>query len=142
MGHEGLVLRAYDDRTGRVVHPGQTVQGWITIGYGRNLVGRGITIRESEYLLANDLAEVERELDRLIPSWRRWSEPRQWAIFELGYNLGVARFVAEWPNTIELLRAGRFAQVAGVLSGSKWRRQVGDGRALPIIRAMDKGTWA
>ena len=36
-------LRVYDDATGRVVQPGQSVQGWLTIGYGRNLVGRGIT---------------------------------------------------------------------------------------------------
>lgn len=141
MRHEGLVLAAYDDKTGRVIQPGTTVGGWVTIGYGRNLVGRGITLLEAEHLLGNDLAAVELELDRLLPQWRTWSEPRQWALFELCYNLGAARFVREWPNTVAHLRAGRFLEVAGVLERSKWRAQVGDGRAALIIQAMKRGTW-
>jgi lysozyme len=141
MKHEGLMLAAYDDATGRVVQPGHMVKGWITVGYGRNLIGRGITLPEAEYLLANDLSEVEAELNRRLPEWRRWAEPRQWAIFELGFNLGVARFIAEWPTTVAHLRAGRFDRVAGILSGSKWRSQVGDSRALPIIRAFHRGVW-
>lgn len=136
------MLAAYDDQTGRVVQPGGMVKGWITIGYGRNLVGRGITLTEAEYLLENDLTEVERELDRHLPEWKGWAEPRQWALVELGFNLGTARFAAGWPNTIAHLRAGRFSSAASLLSGSKWRHQVGDSRALPIIRAIHRGTWA
>lgn len=141
MQHEGLVLKAYDDKTGRVVHPGTTVGGWVTIGYGRNLVGRGITTAEAEYLLQNDIEAVERELNAQLPEWRTWSAPRQWAIAELGYNMGVARFIAGWPNTVAQLRAGQFEAVAATLAASKWRRDVGDGRALPVIRAMHRGTW-
>jgi lysozyme len=140
-GHEGLVLRAYDDATGRVVHPGTAVGGWVSIGYGRNLVGRGITKPEAEHLLDNDFAIVEADLDQHFPAWRTWSEPRQWAVFELGYNMGVGRFAATWPNTAAALRAGQFEAVAATLAGSKWRRQVGDGRALAVIRAMHGGTW-
>ena len=73
LGHEGEVLRAYDDATGRVVNPGDTVKGWLTIGVGRNLVGRGITQAESRYLLANDIAAVDAELDAQLPLWRSWS---------------------------------------------------------------------
>jgi lysozyme len=142
MGHEGLVLKAYDDATGRVIHPGTAVKGWATIGYGRNLVGRGITLAEAEILLDNDLRVVETELNRHFPSWRTWPEARQWAVFELGYNLGVARFVANWPNTVAAIHAGNWQQVAATLSGSKWRQQVGDGRALPIIRAIHRGSFA
>ena len=140
-GHEGLVLRAYDDATGRVVHPGTAVGGWVTIGYGRNLVGRGITKPEAEHLFDNDLAVVEAELDVHFPAWRTWSEPRQWAIAEVGYNLGVARFADTWPNTARALRLHSFREAAAAFADSRWRRQVGDGRALPIIRAFDRGTW-
>lgn len=140
-GHEGLMLKVYDDATGKVVNPGGTVRGWLSIGYGRNLVGRGITLNEAEVLLANDFSAVEAELDARFPAWREWAEPRQWAIFELGYNLGVARFATEWPNTAAQLRAGGFEAVASTLAASKWRSQVGDGRAVPIIRAMQRGTW-
>lgn len=142
MKHEGLVLAAYDDATGRTIAPGTTVKGWVTIGYGRNLIGRGITTQEAEYLLSNDLNAIEAELGLSLPAWRSWAQPRQWALLELGFNLGVARFIAGWPNTIGHLRAGRFAQAANLLAGSKWRAQVGDGRALPIIRAIHRGDWA
>jgi lysozyme len=141
-GHEGLMLKVYDDATGRTANPGTLVKGWLTIGFGRNLVGRGITRAEAGYLLDNDLAAVELELDQHFPVWRQWAEPRQWAIFELGYNLGVYRLAREWPTTADHLRSMRFESVAAILSGSKWRSQVGDGRALPIIRAMHKGAWA
>jgi GH24 family phage-related lysozyme (muramidase) len=141
MGHEGLVLRAYDDATGRVIQPHTTVKGFVSIGYGRNLIGRGITQPEADHLLSNDMHVVEQELDHYFPRWRTWSEPRQWAIFELGYNMGVARFNSAWPNTAIAIRAERFTEVAAVLSGSLWRRQVGDSRALPIIRAIHRGAW-
>lgn len=141
MQHEGLVLKAYDDRTGRVIHPGTTVAGWVTIGFGRNLVGRGISQAESEYLLQNDITAVGRELDELLPEWRAWAEPRQWAIAELGYNLGVSRFLRLFPHTSADLRAGRFTQAAERLMVAKWRRDVGDGRAFPIITALLRGTW-
>lgn len=142
MGHEGLMLRVYDDATGKVIQPGQTVRGWLTIGYGRNLVGRGITRAEADYLLDNDLTVNEAELDRVLPAWRTWSEARQWAIFELTFNMGASRFVGGWPNTVADMLAGRWSAVAGTLSGSKWRSQVGDSRALPIIRAIDRGDFA
>lgn len=142
MQHEGLVLKVYDDKTGGVIHPGTKVQGWATIGYGRNLVGRGITGSEAEYLLQNDIEAVERELDVLLPEWSSWSTARKWAIAELTFNMGVARFLLLFPNTTDDLRAGRFNEAAERLARAKWRRDVGDGRALPIIRAIRHGSFA
>lgn len=140
-GHEGLMLRVYDDATGRVVQPQTLVRGWLTIGYGRNLVGRGITRTEADYLLDNDFVANEAELDQLLPSWRGWPEARQWAVFELTFNLGASRFVGGWPNTVAAMLAGRWSDVASILSTSRWRHQVGDSRALPIIRAIYRGDW-
>lgn len=141
MQHEGLVLKAYDDSTGRVVHPGTTVGGWVTVGYGRNLVGRGITTAEAEFLLSNDISVVERALHELLPEWSTWSAPRQWAIAEITYNLGVERFLRLFPHTAADLRASRFGEAADRLLVAKWRKDVGDGRALPIIRALKTGAW-
>lgn len=142
LGHEGEVLRAYDDATGRVVNPGDTVKGYVTIGVGRNLVGRGITQAESRYLLGNDMAVVESELDAQLPVWRSWSAGRQLAIMELTFNMGVARFIAGWPNTVTAMREGRWADVARGLLGSKWRKQVGEVRAQHIIRLIVTGVIA
>jgi len=140
-GHEGLVLKAYDDDDGKVVNPGKTVRGWVTIGYGRNLIGRGITQAEADYLLTNDMDAVERELDQRMAYWRQWSPARQFAIAEITFNMGVAPFVAGWPNTVAHLKAGLFSSAAARLSASKWRKQVGDGRAVPLIRMIQFGEF-
>ena len=56
---EGLRLKVYDDATGKPVKAGDTLIGHPTIGYGRNLAGRGIDKDEAEALLAADLAVIE-----------------------------------------------------------------------------------
>ena len=142
IGHEGLVTKAYDDATGRVIQPGTTVRGWVTVGYGRNLIGKGLTVRESDYLLANDIADVERELDQHLAEWRTWALARQLAIANITYNLGVVPFVTKWPNTVADLRAARFTQAGARLRQSLWRKQVGDGRAVPLIRMIETGVLA
>lgn len=140
-GHEGLMLKVYDDATGKVVNPGTLVKGWLTIGYGRNLVGRGITKDEAEHLLSNDIDVVERELQENFPEVLTWTDARKFAFAEITYNLGVARFIRLFPNTTADLRAGAFARAGGRLRVSKWRKDVGDGRALPLIRILETGAW-
>lgn len=139
--HEGLRLQAYDDATGKPATAGSRIQGNVTVGYGRNLIGRGLTLPEANHLLDNDVDEVVSELDKRMPYWRTWTEPRQWGIAELGFNLGVSNFVMTWPTTVSMLKAGLFEQAAGNLERSLWRRQVGERRALPIIRAIRTGSW-
>jgi lysozyme len=67
---ESLRLRAYDDATGKDVPPGSRAKGILTIGYGHTgpdvFVGQIITPLQAEALLATDLAEVERGVNRLV----------------------------------------------------------------------------
>lgn len=140
--HEGLVLKAYDDANGKVVDPGTLVKGYVTIGMGRNLVGKGITLQESNYLLANDIADVTSGLDKVATGWwRRMEEPRQLALMELCYNMGPERFFRLFPNTVSDIRDGNYAQAGQRLRVSKWRKQVGDSRAMKIIRLLETGAW-
>lgn len=139
LGHEGEVLRAYDDATGKVVDKGTTVQGYVTVGVGRNLVGRGITQVESRYLLGNDIDAVERELDERFPVWRSFSAGRRLALMELCFNMGTVRFLGGWPNAVSDMIAGRWQDVAKRLAASLWRKQVGETRAQHIIRLILSG---
>jgi len=43
--------------------------GKLTIGYGRNLENRGITIEEAEYLIRNDISDLEKRLKEKIDFW-------------------------------------------------------------------------
>lgn len=138
LGSEGLVLRAYDDATGRVIAPGTTVRGFVTVGIGRNLIGRGITRDEAFYLCANDQAAVLVELDRLIPWWRELVEARQLVLADMAYNMGAERFVRGWPHFLAAVKAGDWKEAARLMRESRWAAQVGD-RDVILTRLMLEG---
>src|SRR5690349_6871212 len=78
--HEGLRLSGYTDS-----------RGFLTIGVGRNIDGRGGGITEAEafYLLDNDVERVCAELDRELPFWRTLDEVRQRVLCDMSFNLGT-----------------------------------------------------
>jgi len=78
MDHEGYGPKVYEDTV-----------GILTIGYGRNLEGKGITEAEAEYLLVNDIREVENELRERLPFFENLSSIRQEILISMGYNLGI-----------------------------------------------------
>lgn len=68
--HEGCVLRAYDDlNPGRVLSPGDTIAGTLTIGYGHTgsdvTIGMTITDQQAKDLLAQDLKHSENAVNAL-----------------------------------------------------------------------------
>ena len=128
-GDEGEVLRVYDDATGRPIGPGSVVQGNPSIGVGRNLSARGLTREESEYLLANDVAQCEADLAPTLPWVATLSPARQTVIYSLYFNTGLGnapRFEAKWPNFLAQMKAGQFDAAASNLETSQpWAKEVG-----------------
>jgi lysozyme len=128
-GDEGEVLRVYDDKTGRPIGPGSQVLGNPTIGVGRNLSGRGLTPAESEYLLANDIAQCERDLSAALPWVTTLTPGRQTVIYSLYFNVGLgnpARYLAKWPNFLKQMEQGAWEAAATNLETSHpWAAEVG-----------------
>lgn len=128
-GDEGIVLKVYDDATGRPIGPGTHVVGNPSIGVGRNLSGRGVSAQESETLLTNDLGDCERELAPTMPWVATLSPGRQTAIYSLYFNLGLgnpARFEAKWPKFLQQMQTGEWEAAASNLETSQpWATQVG-----------------
>lgn len=141
-GHEGEVLRVYDDATGRTLNKGDTIKGYATIGVGRNLMGRGISQRESRFMLENDIDEVEKELDRHLPVWRTFAPGRQLAVLELAFNMGAVNFVFGWPNTVRAMKAEQWQLVEKAIAESKWRKDVGETRSANVRRLILTGRIA
>ena len=56
---EGLRLKVYDDASGKPVTAGSVLAGHPSIGYGRNLAGKGISESEADAMLAEDLVDAE-----------------------------------------------------------------------------------
>jgi lysozyme len=117
--------------------PYRCTAGKLTIGIGRNLDDRGISVTEAEFLCRNDVADVMADLDRELPWWRTLDEVRQRVIANMAFNLGIKGLLG-FKNTLELVRCGKYLDAAQHMMSSKWAKQVGP-RALRLSTLMRDG---
>lgn len=108
-----------------------------TIGIGRNLDDRGVTIEEALYLLDNDILLTERELDINLPWWRAMTEPRQRVLANMCFNLGVKRLLL-FRRTLEAMERGDYKTAANEMLTSSWAHQVG-ARSKRLSETMRSG---
>jgi len=111
---EGLRLRPY-----------KCTAGYLTIGYGRNLEGNGITREEADAMLNHDIGVVSKDLDKNIPWWRQMPEPAQRGLINMAFNLGWPRLKL-FANMLAALKSGNYFEAAQHALDSKWSFQVGD----------------
>lgn len=126
---EDLKLHAYPDS-----------EGFWTIGVGRLIDkrrGGKITKEEAFYLAGHDIDDVEADLDRALPWWRKMSERRQRALANMCFNLGLPRLL-EFKKALVHLEAGRYHEAAVEMLDSKWSKQVGE-RAQRLAAMIREG---
>lgn len=111
--HEGYRSYPYFDSTNH-----------LTIGYGRNLVSRGIRQSEAELMLSNDITQVVEQLSKHIPRWKELSAQRKEVLISMCFNMGIVKLL-EFEKMIEAIRDDNPAEVAVQMLDSKWARQVG-----------------
>ena len=121
--HEGVRLFPYEDTVGK-----------ITIGVGRNLDDRGLSVDEVNFLLDNDISLCESELDSLHPEWRTLTEPRRHVLIDMMFNLGRSRLL-NFRKFWAALKAGDYGVAADEMLDSKWAEQVGE-RAQTLAKMM------
>lgn len=128
--HEGLVLKPYRD----------TVGVW-TIGYGhtKNVTKetKPITQREAEDLLLRDIAGAIADVVRIFPTFNQLDYTRKTVLANMAFNLGAVK-LAEFKNTLELIRLGRYQEAAIAMLQSRWAKQV-KGRATELADRMNTG---
>ena len=123
---EGVKLKPYLDSVGK-----------LTIGIGRNIDDRGITIEDAEYLCGNDIDICVQELDRELPWWRGLTETRQRALVNMCFNLGMPK-LSTFVRTLNALEDGRWNDAADAALDSRWAAQVGT-RAVRIATIFRTG---
>ena len=147
IAHEGLRLAVYKDSL-----------GIDTIGIGRNLVGRGITDEELDwmdipnmdaiyehgiteadamYLAKNDIAIVEDELCRAHECVADLDAVRQLVVMDMAFNMGVPR-LCKFKKMWAAIHEGDFATASVEMLDSRWAKQV-KGRAIKLSEAMKSG---
>jgi lysozyme len=126
---EGFKRHAYQDHL-----------GYWTIGVGRLIDARrggGLSDEEIRYLLKNDIARIEKDLDEKLPWWRELSERRQRALANLAFQLGTGGLL-EFSNMLDALEDGDHAKAAEEALDSKWAVQTPQ-RAQRIATMIREG---
>lgn len=110
--HEGLRLWPYKDS-----------RGILTIGYGRNLEGVGISIEEAEYMRDNDIFRTVRLMDaHLKIDWRNQPYPVIRALFNMCYQMGAGK-VNKFVGMLGAMKDGDYERAADEALDSAWARQ-------------------
>lgn len=126
--HEGEVLTAY-----------KCPAGFITVGVGRNLEGKGITRPESRMLLINDVAECETDMRTFFgKSWEYFSDNRKIALIDLRFNLGPSRFRG-FRKMIAAIHRSDWEDAGKEAMDSLWARQVQKDRSGRIYAQLVGG---
>jgi lysozyme len=100
------------------------------------LVDDAITETDAKRLLEQDIMEHVAALCQALPWYERLDEPRQRALCNMCFNLGINGLLG-FKNTLALLERGEYEKAAANFAMSKWAKQVGP-RATRII-AVIKG---
>ena len=127
MQHEGERLRAYKD-----------TRGYITIGFGRNLEGRGISHEEALMLFTRDYSEARNEA-LTYPWFNSLGEPRQAVVIDMIFELGTGGFRL-FVHLHQALAARNYKAAAAAMLNSAWDWEVPQ-RAHDNAAIMNIGAW-
>lgn len=126
---EGLVLKPVPD-----------AKGTMSIGYGRNLMTKGISKAEADFMRANDLADAMRDCSALSVWWGL-GEIRQGVLLDMHYEMGFAGLCA-FKDMLAALGAGDYAKAAAAMLDSEWARTPETTeRAHRLAKQMEDNVW-
>lgn len=111
--------------------------GKLSIGIGRNIEDRGISADEADLMFRNDIATIERELDRAVPWWRQIADGRRRALINMAM-MGVPRLLG-FKRMLAALQAGNWAAAAAEARDSKWARDVQPDRVEMVCKLLVEG---
>jgi lysozyme len=135
-----VVLRMAEASNRPRLFPYADTTGHLTIGYGRNLSGRGIDFDEAESMLQRDIDRASAAASK-FPWFAALSEPRQNVVIELVFNMGPGA-VLQFVETIRAIQRQDFVEAARHLRDSKWAFQVGAERSGRLAKQLETGAFA
>jgi len=124
--HEGKVSHAYQDHL-----------GFWTIGVGRLIDerrGGGLSDKEIDFLLENDIGRVIDDLSRRLPFWVRLTTTQQQALASMAFQLGVNGLL-NFRRMLAALEQGDGATAEREALDSKWAQQT-PGRATEVASML------
>lgn len=128
---EGEVLAVYRDSL-----------GWWSIGIGRLIdpkKGGGITREESAYLLRNDIAKVDRQLQERMPWIVTLSPARRGVLQNMAFQLGIDGLM-RFKATLTMIEQGEYLKASKEMLDSTWAKQTPE-RAKRLSMQMETDAW-
>ena len=116
--HEGCRLSPYIDSVG--------VQ---TIGVGHNL-HKPFPMNVIRLLRDEDIKEARNECLHAFPWFAELTEPRQWALIDMCFNMGLPRLLG-FQKFLKAMSLGDYETAAREMLDSLWSKQT-KGRALEL----------
>lgn len=129
--HEGVRTHAY-----------RCSQGYLTIGAGRNIDengGLGLSDEEIDFLLDNDIVRCIQELHNVFPWFKTLNEPRQHAVIDLCFNIGLPKLML-FQKANKAMNSGEWETAAKEYYDSRWAKQVG-ARAVEVCEMIRTGEY-
>lgn len=126
--NEGLRLKPYRCSAGK-----------LTIGYGRNLEDVGISEKEAEFLLVDDIGECFNSLLHIFDHtlFSKLTYSRQMVLVDMIFNLGNTRFLG-FKKMIQAIKDNDFEEASLQILDSEYARQL-PGRSEHNARLMKEG---
>ena len=109
----------------------------LTIGYGRNLTGKGITEAEGKFLLMNDIAEAVKDCATLFPLFPEFSESRRNVLIDMRFHLGLQGLLG-FQKMIKAINDDDWVNAGIELMDSRYAQQT-KGRANRNKEALQRG---
>ena len=135
---EGTRLTVYDDATGKPITKGDTLQGFPTIGVGRELSKTGLSATETLMLFENDIQRA-RDAAHNYSWFDTLCEARQAVVVSMIFQMGAGGF-AGFSNTIKHIAERQYYMASLEMLNSLWARQT-PARAKRLSQMMATGLW-
>jgi lysozyme len=130
---------AYDDATGKTLLKGMTLKANLTAGVGRNLSAKGLSQKERDFLLANDIQDSTVALEGNFPWVMGLDEARKGALLNLTFNMG-SHALSGWPKFMAAMKAGDWPTAKAELLDSAADHQEPQ-RISRLALQIDSGFW-
>jgi len=123
---EGLRLELYKCPAGKS-----------TIGYGRNLEDRGITLEEADFLLSNDIRYIQNKLLETKIDFDKLNPIRQSVLINMAYQMGISGLF-KFKKMFVALSNQDYNEASLEMLDSRWAKQTPD-RANRLANLMKRG---
>jgi lysozyme len=107
-----------------------------TVGVGRNIRDKGLSMQEVDFLLDNDLSDAERDARAIFPTFDKLSDIRKAVLLNMSFNMGRER-LSKFKKLRAAVQDEDWAEAARQMLLSTWASQVG-ARATRLAQQMEK----